>query len=184
MPRGSAAYPLSLTNTIPADRSTHLAHVMIEFGRATLAWCYAAPPMARRQYRLLCALYEAKDLNSNQTHTIMRKGMLLTTQRHRIRRTARYLSLKKLLGPNLKLLSRQERKIASALVQQGHSHLFTTWPPPGEPHANLQELDQALRCHALVSTSEPKFFSRACRHQRCREAPLAEDCSNGPGGRS
>ena len=46
-------------------------------------------------------------------------------------RATTHLSLKKLLGGNLKLLSKQEKKTAAALVSQGHAYIFTSWPPPG-----------------------------------------------------
>ena len=60
-----------------------------------------------------------------------------------LHRAGSYLHLRKLLGPNLKILSRQERCIASALLQQGHTHLLASWPPPGKLFGDIKALESA-----------------------------------------
>ncbi|GLC51718.1 hypothetical protein PLESTB_000532400 [Pleodorina starrii] len=55
------------------------------------------------------------------------------------RRSSRGNLLRQLNG-NHKLLSRQERHLATALIEMGYGHLFRNWPPPGVRDAEKRRL--------------------------------------------
>ncbi|KAG2423507.1 hypothetical protein HXX76_015255 [Chlamydomonas incerta] len=56
------------------------------------------------------------------------------------RRTAGGVNLRRQLNGNHKLLTRQERQVASALIQAGKGYLFRNWPPPGVHDAEKRRL--------------------------------------------
>ncbi|KAK9810609.1 hypothetical protein WJX73_004170 [Symbiochloris irregularis] len=48
-----------------------------------------------------------------------------------VNRRLTHRRLKKILGPNLKLLNKRERQTVLAVAENGGQHLFSSWPPPG-----------------------------------------------------
>ncbi|KAG2483154.1 hypothetical protein HYH03_017946 [Edaphochlamys debaryana] len=54
--------------------------------------------------------------------------------------SAEGVNLRRHLHGNLTLLSRQERKLAAALIQAGHAHIFRSWPAPGIRDAEKRRL--------------------------------------------
>ncbi|GIL43661.1 hypothetical protein Vafri_1337 [Volvox africanus] len=62
------------------------------------------------------------------------------------------INLKRQLNGNDKLLSRQERHLATALIQMGYGHLFNYWPPPGVRDAEKRRLLTAV-AHRLEGVS-------------------------------